>query len=80
MVACWPHEVAYRIAIRMESPRLPPPRAPGTADRETSDHEPEIAAGEKELGLLLLDPDHVGDRASQARRRSPGKGDGSECH
>jgi RNA polymerase sigma factor (sigma-70 family) len=52
-VACWLHEVAYRIAIRMKSRVSNVLGLTETADRETSGHEPEIAAARKELELVL---------------------------
>jgi RNA polymerase sigma factor (sigma-70 family) len=52
-VACWLREVAYRIAIRMKARVFHLPALTETADRETSGREPEIAAAQKELGLVL---------------------------
>ncbi len=54
LLACWLHEVAYRIAaIRMKARVSRLPALTGTADRETSGGEAEIAAARKELGLLV---------------------------
>jgi RNA polymerase sigma factor (sigma-70 family) len=53
LLACWLHEVAYRFAIRMRARVSRLPALTGTADRETSGGEAEIAAARKELGLLV---------------------------
>jgi RNA polymerase sigma factor (sigma-70 family) len=53
LVACWLHDVAYRIAIRMRARVSRLPALTGMVDRETSGNEPEIAAARKELGLLV---------------------------
>jgi len=52
-VACWLHEVAHRIAIRMKARVSHLVALTEVADRETSGREPEIAADRKELGLVL---------------------------
>jgi RNA polymerase sigma factor (sigma-70 family) len=53
ILACWLHEVAYRIAIRMRARDSRLPALTGMAERETSGGEAESAAAWKELGLLL---------------------------
>jgi len=53
MLACWLHEAAYLIAIRVSARVARLPALTATADQETSGGESERAAAQKELRLLL---------------------------